>query len=56
VGREEAKDVLEKSRAREANEAMKRKRLAGGEFGLDIYGMRDKLAERGLRYVDAGGV
>ncbi|MDB6083548.1 MAG: Dimethylmenaquinone methyltransferase [Gammaproteobacteria bacterium] len=38
--------------AREAKEAANRRRLAAGELGLDIYGMRDALAEAGLRYVD----
>jgi hypothetical protein len=33
--------------AREAKEAVNRKRLASGELGLDIYGMRDKLAAAG---------
>jgi 4-hydroxy-4-methyl-2-oxoglutarate aldolase len=53
VRREDAVSVLANGRAREANEADKRKRLADGELGLDLYGMRPKLAERGLRYVDA---
>lgn len=53
VPRASAAGVLEKARAREASEDGKRKRLASGELGLDLYGMRDKLAERGLVYLDA---
>jgi 4-hydroxy-4-methyl-2-oxoglutarate aldolase len=51
VKRADAAAVLQKAQAREAAEEDKRKRLAAGELGLDIYNMRGKLAEMGLEYV-----
>lgn len=51
VAREEAEAVAKKAEARVAAEEDKRKRLAAGELGLDIYDMRGKLAEKGLKYI-----
>ena len=52
VPREQAAQVLDASRAREEKEADSRTRYAAGEISLDVQGMRDRLARKGLRYVD----
>jgi 4-hydroxy-4-methyl-2-oxoglutarate aldolase len=51
VRRDEAAAVLAAAEKRLAAEEAKRKRLAAGELGLDIYDMRPRLAEKGLKYV-----
>jgi len=50
VPRATAAATLTASRTREEKEAATRKRLVAGELGLDIYGMRDKLKAKGLKY------
>jgi len=53
VGRSEAVWALERSEARLANEAGTRARLEAGELGLDFYGLRSKLAELGVDYIES---
>jgi 4-hydroxy-4-methyl-2-oxoglutarate aldolase len=45
-----AVDVAAKAKIRMDAEQAKRDRLAAGELGLDIYNMRPRLAEKGLKY------
>lgn len=52
VPRPAAAQVLKASGERIAKEDANRARLAAGELGLDIYGMRKALADKGLRYID----
>ena len=51
VPRDRAAAVLEAAKVRIGAEGTKRARLAAGELGIDLYGMRPRLAERGLKYV-----
>jgi len=50
VPRAAATEVLEASRQREGKEALSRKRYEDGELSLDVSGMRDALAAKGLTY------
>jgi 4-hydroxy-4-methyl-2-oxoglutarate aldolase len=52
VPRAEVAAVAAASAAREEKEAAVRARYRQGELGLDVQGMRERLAAAGLRYVD----
>ena len=52
VRKDEAADVVQKSIEREEKEAKSRKRYIAGEMGLDMYGWRQRLADKGLKYID----
>ena len=52
VPRKLAVETAQKSQKRFDDEDGKRKRLAAGELGLDMYKMREALEKAGLRYVD----
>ncbi|MBC7282167.1 4-carboxy-4-hydroxy-2-oxoadipate aldolase/oxaloacetate decarboxylase [Hoeflea sp.] len=51
VPRADAQTVMAATSKRLDAEETKRLRLAAGELGLDIYDMRPRLAEKGLKYV-----
>ena len=53
VRKEDAANVAEQARQRVANEEDKRKRFEAAELGLDVYNMRERLAEKGLRWIDS---
>jgi 4-hydroxy-4-methyl-2-oxoglutarate aldolase len=52
VRRKDAVEVVAKGEKRRADEEGKRKLLAAGALGLDMYNMREPLAKAGLIYVD----
>jgi len=52
VPRANAENVARAGEDREKKEAVSRARLERGELGLDIYGMRKALEDKGLRYID----
>jgi hypothetical protein len=51
-GRKDAAEVVERGEKRHADEAGKRKQLAAGVLGLDMYNLRESLKKAGLVYVD----
>jgi len=53
VPRTEAANVARLSQQRVAKEEQTRERLRNGELGVDFYGLRAKLKELGVEYVDA---
>ena len=52
VSRKDAAEVVARGEKRRADEDGKRKQLASGVLGLDMYNMREPLKKAGLVYVD----
>jgi 4-hydroxy-4-methyl-2-oxoglutarate aldolase len=52
VRSKDAAEVAVKAEKRQADEEGKRRQLASGMLGLDMYKMREALAKAGLIYVD----
>ncbi|WP_304459885.1 4-carboxy-4-hydroxy-2-oxoadipate aldolase/oxaloacetate decarboxylase, partial [Alicyclobacillus sendaiensis] len=51
VPKARAEEVVQRAKARVEREAATRSRLAAGELGLDIYGLRDQLKDLGVTWV-----
>ena len=51
VKRENAREINDAARKRLDSEADKRRRLEAGELSLDLYGFREQLEKKGLKYV-----
>jgi len=56
VPHQSAAAVLEQATARLEREATKRQRLAAGELTLEMDGLRDKLIEMGVQFIDSSEV
>jgi 4-hydroxy-4-methyl-2-oxoglutarate aldolase len=52
VPRERAEEVTRRGGQRIAKEEKTRTRLRAGELGVDFYGLREKLKELGVEYID----
>lgn len=52
VKRETAEDVLKLAVARIENEVKKRRQLGSGALGVDVLGLRAKLKDLGVEYID----
>ncbi|MCL6633189.1 MAG: 4-carboxy-4-hydroxy-2-oxoadipate aldolase/oxaloacetate decarboxylase [Alicyclobacillus herbarius] len=52
VPKERVNEVIQAAQSRTRREDQTRERLAQGELGLDIYGLREKLASLGVVYQD----
>jgi 4-hydroxy-4-methyl-2-oxoglutarate aldolase len=52
IPRRDAEWVAAAGEKRVSNEAEKRAKLSSGTLGLDLYNMRDALANAGLTYID----
>jgi 4-hydroxy-4-methyl-2-oxoglutarate aldolase len=52
VDRKKSAEVARAGDEREKKEAGSRAKLQKGELGLDLYGMRKPLEEKGLKYID----
>jgi 4-hydroxy-4-methyl-2-oxoglutarate aldolase len=52
VPRERAAEVAQLGRQRVDKEEKNRQRLRAGELGMDLYGLRAKLKELGVEYID----
>jgi len=53
VARQHAAEVAKLGEQRRAKEEISRQKLRAGELGLDMYGLRAKLAELGVEYIDS---